>query len=135
MAKGLFPSRSLWLWVGAAVVVIGAPLAFWAYSMTQPHPLDPFAQCLADRGATFYGAFWCPHCGEQKAMFGRAQRLLPYVECSPPTRQGQYPVCEEAGVRVYPTWIFADGTRAEGVLPLNTLSERTGCPLSEGYVQ
>jgi hypothetical protein len=29
-----------------------------------------FAQCLSDKGAVFYGAFWCTHCKSQKQMFG-----------------------------------------------------------------
>ena len=34
-----------------------------------PGKYDGFAQCLKDKGATFYGAFWCPHCKAQKALF------------------------------------------------------------------
>ena len=37
-----------------------------------PGKLDGFAQCLKDKGAIFYGAFWCPHCQNQKKMFGRS---------------------------------------------------------------
>ncbi len=131
MARMRTSAKIAWLLAGG--LVIGAPLLYWGYVMSQPHPLDGFAQCLADRGATFYGAFWCPRCREQKALFGRAQRLLPYVECSPPNRQGQYAVCREAQVRAYPTWVFADGTRREGVLSLQQLSEATGCELPLGY--
>ncbi len=46
-----------------------------------------FATCIKDSGAKFYGAFWCSHCQEQKAMFGKSSKLLPYVECSTPMRQ------------------------------------------------
>ena len=47
-----------------------------------PSNLEPFAQCLKEEGAVFYGAFWCPHCQRTKAMFGSAAASLPYVECS-----------------------------------------------------
>ena len=40
---------------------------------------DGVAQCLTEKGVKFYGAFWCPHCQNQKKMFGRSARLLPYV--------------------------------------------------------
>lgn len=42
------------------------------------------ARQLKVAGAHMYGAFWCGHCQEQKAMFGKqAQADLPYVECFP----------------------------------------------------
>lgn len=90
---------------------------------------DGFAQCIADSGATFYGTFWCPHCQNQKAMFGSSAKLLPYVECSTPDGKSQLPICTEAGIEGYPTWQFADGTRKGGVMELADLSETTGCPL------
>ena len=29
-----------------------------------------------------YGLYWCPHCIEQKEMFGDAFHYVPYVECA-----------------------------------------------------
>ena len=29
-----------------------------------------------------YGLYWCPHCIEQKQMFGEAFHYVPYVECA-----------------------------------------------------
>jgi hypothetical protein len=41
------------------------------------------AKVLRDKGVTFYGAFWCPHCSRQKDLFGaQAFSYLNYVECS-----------------------------------------------------
>lgn len=112
------------------VVLVVVGLAGWGiYASMQPGKLDAFATCLGEKGATFYGAFWCPHCNDQKRMFGRSQKLLPYVECSTPDRQNQTPACIEAGIVGYPTWDFADGERLTGPQPLQTLSERTNCPL------
>ena len=52
-----------------------------------PAPEDPEARALAihlsKTGAKMYGAFWCPHCQQQKAIFGASANRLPYVECSP----------------------------------------------------
>ncbi len=90
-----------------------------------------FAECLKDEGATFYGAFWCPHCQNQKRMFGKkASDALPYVECSTPDGQNQTEVCKEAGVESYPTWTFADGSRESGELSIQKLAEKTSCPIS-----
>jgi hypothetical protein len=30
---------------------------------------DSFAKCVAAKQARMYGAYWCPHCAEQKEMF------------------------------------------------------------------
>lgn len=89
---------------------------------------DTFAQCLSDAGATFYGAYWCPHCQEQKRMFENSS-YLPYVECSTPNGQAQTPVCIEKKITGYPTWELADGTRLDGTQTLDTLAERTNCTL------
>lgn len=94
-----------------------------------PGTYDAFATCLGEKGAKFYGAFWCPHCQNQKRMFGSSVDLLPYVECSAPDAQSQLPICNEKKITGYPTWIFADGSRLSGEIPLETLSAKTGCPL------
>jgi thiol-disulfide isomerase/thioredoxin len=88
---------------------------------------DQFAQCINDSGATFYGAFWCPHCQEQKKLFGTSAKLLPYEECSTPDTKGLLPICKEKEIKGYPTWEFADGSREQGKLTFAKLSEKTGC--------
>jgi hypothetical protein len=96
-----------------------------------PGKLDSFAQCINDSGAKFYGAFWCPHCQNQKDEFGKSAKLLPYVECSTPDGRSQLPICDEAGIKGYPTWRFSDGTELTGEISLEKLSEVTSCPLPE----
>ena len=112
-----------------AVAVIG--LAFLIYKPPASPEMIAFAECLGERGATFYGAFWCPHCQNQKAMFGSADKYLPYIECSTPDGRGQLPICQEANVTGYPTWEFADGSRLSGEIPIRTLAEKTGCAAPE----
>jgi hypothetical protein len=97
----------------------------------KPGKLDTFASCIAESGAKFYGAFWCPHCQNQKALFGRSARLLPYIECSTPDGQSQLPVCRDANVGSYPTWEFADGSRLTGEVPLADLATKTSCELPQ----
>lgn len=87
------------------------------------------ANCLAEKGAKFYGAFWCGHCQNQKEMFGEAEKYLPYVECSTEDGKGQLDVCKEKNIVSYPTWEFSDGSREAGELSLEKLSEKTGCQL------
>lgn len=90
--------------------------------------LDTYAQCLTDAGATFYGAFWCPHCEDQKSLFADSKNL-PYVECSSPDGQEQLEVCTTADITSYPTWRFADGSELKGTQTLADLSSKTNCPL------
>lgn len=74
-------------------------------------PEDPYLRELAIHlhasGAKFYGAYWCPHCQQQKSAFGASARRLPYVECSP-NGQSSAPAtaCISADIKNYPTWIF-----------------------------
>jgi thiol-disulfide isomerase/thioredoxin len=91
---------------------------------------DTFAECLSNAGAKFYGAYWCPHCQAQKKLFENSKKL-PYVECSTPNGQGQVQVCNDLGIKSYPTWIFADGTRGDGEQTFAQLSEKTNCPIPE----
>lgn len=88
--------------------------------------LDGFAQCLAQKGFTMYGAYWCPHCQREKAAFGDSFKYVPYVECTeePGTTQ-----CTDVGIKGYPTWITADGRRFEGEQGIEKLSEASSCPL------
>lgn len=94
-----------------------------------PGEYDEFAQCLEDKGAVFYGAFWCNHCQSQKEMFGSSAKLLPYVECSTTDGSAQTLECTEKNITSYPTWEFADGSRLMGEIPLEQLAEKTSCPL------
>lgn len=96
-----------------------------------PGKYDEFATCLKDKGAIFYGAFWCPHCQAQKKLFGSSAKLLPYVECSTLDGNGQTQICIDKGVNSYPTWDFADGERINGEVSLDKLVEKTSCVLPQ----
>ena len=91
--------------------------------------LDAFAKCIAAKQARMYGAYWCPHCADQKEMFGSSFQYVPYVECGVPGSRDEGPVCKDAGIKHFPTWQFADGERQEGTLPLQSLGTKTGCGL------
>ena len=61
-------------WVIIALVVVGG--FFWYVSANKvpsvdagPSKYDSFAQCLAQKEITMYGAVWCPHCQAQKKEF------------------------------------------------------------------
>jgi len=123
-------TKSIFIWSIVGVAVISGIL-FLVSANSKPGKLDEFAQCLKDRGAVFYGAFWCPHCQNQKAMFGKSQKLLLYVECSTQDGKDQLAVCQEKKITGYPTWEFADGSEESGEVSLEKLAEKTSCPLPQ----
>lgn len=119
--------------ISLVVIILILVAVFSKEKVVGPGKLDNFAQCLKDSGATFYGAFWCPHCNNQKKLFGSSKSLLPYVECSLPNGSGQTQICIDKNISGYPTWEFADGSRPfSGEVSLEDLSAKTGCPLPEG---
>ena len=66
---------------------------------------DAFAKCLTAKGLTMYGAEWCPHCKDQKALFGDSFKYVNYVECPQNTN-----LCLAKGIQGYPTWIVESAT-------------------------
>ncbi len=93
----------------------------------EPHA-RAVAEALAASGAKFYGASWCPHCQDQKKLFGAAARRLPYVECSPNgPRAPQATECVGADIKGYPTWII-NGNRYQRLLSIAQLGRMVGVP-------
>lgn len=115
--------------VGAVIVLAAAVLAFALYKYS--HRYDAFARCLSDKKVVMYGAYWCPHCTEQKEKFSASFKFAPYVECGVPgDLRAEQQVCKDADIKHFPTWQFPPtGERVERVLTLEDLSERTGCSL------
>jgi hypothetical protein len=113
----------------AALIAAAFAGAYYLGLRTRASRIDGFAKCLAAKQAKMYGAFWCSHCAEQKELFGPSFQYVPYVECGIPGSRAEAPQCVQAGVKRFPTWQFADGERREATLPLQALSEKTGCSL------
>jgi uncharacterized membrane protein len=114
----------------AAAVIVALHLHYTGILGQPPEAEDPTARALAVHltsvGAKMYGAYWCPHCIEQKEIFGGAARRLPYIECATgPQGSPQAEPCRAASIRLYPTWIIG-GVRFEEVLSQARLAEITG---------
>ncbi len=97
----------------------------WQVSVWDNTDYKAFAKALKQAGTRFFGAFWCPHCATQKALFKDGVKKLPYVECSKPNRT-QRAVCNKESIASYPTWEFPDGSRLTGPQSVQTLSQRSG---------
>lgn len=122
------PRSKKWLlYVGLLILFAGAFLGGRYY---KDHKYDAFAHCLATKDAKMYGLYWCPHCAEQKEMFGAAFHNVQYVECAIKDKPGELaPACKLAGVKLFPSWQFSGEQPKEGVLSLGALSDKTGCSL------
>lgn len=112
------------------IVIIGGLVTLLTVQAQKPGKYDNLAQCINNSGAKFYGAFWCPHCQATKALFGKSAKLLPYIECSTPDGKSQLPICTEKDIKGYPTWIFSDGSQLSGEQSLQTLADKTACPIN-----
>ena len=115
---------------GVTAAVIAALLLHVQASGGTRTAADPYllelAQHLEQRGIRFYGAAWCPHCQEQKALFGAAADAVPYVECAPHgPKAPRATACELGEINRYPTWII-DGRKIERVLPIEQLAGLSG---------
>ena len=93
------------------------------------HKYDAFAKCLATKQVKMYGLYWCPHCIEQKEMFGDAFHYVPYQECAIKGSSEIVPACKVAGIKLFPSWQFGMDPPKEGVLSMDALSDKTGCSL------
>src|SRR5215831_1756963 len=115
--------------VVVVVIVVLFMLAFAGGRYYRNHKYDSFAKCLSSKQAKMYGLYWCPHCADQKRMFGSSFQYVPYVECAvgPPGSGQLAPACQAAGVKLFPSWQFGATPPKEGVLSLEDLSVKTGC--------
>jgi len=71
-------------------------------SCTSSGGYSNLTSCLAEKKVVMFGASWCPHCADQKKLFGRSAKDMPYFECS--KGGGQVQECTDRGIMSYPTW-------------------------------
>ncbi|KAF0655119.1 hypothetical protein L107_00080 [Cyanobium sp. Copco_Reservoir_LC18] len=104
------------------VLAVGLIGLGWATSLNRPEsatgpgmPIPvtsastPATIALADHltatGAVMYSAYWCPHCHDQKQLFGKeATARLKIVECAPDGRNSQAALCASKNIQGFPTW-------------------------------
>jgi uncharacterized membrane protein len=117
----------------AAVVIVVLHANYVAPQAEPTGPEDPMIRALAEHlteeGALFYGASWCPHCQEQKRLFGASVDRLPYIECSlGGPNAPQSAACRTAGVQTYPTWVINGRAIVGQVMSLAQLADASGFP-------
>jgi large repetitive protein len=92
--------------------------------------LVAFAKAIAATETTFFGAAWCRFCADQKRLFEDGGDYLPYVEVTNPDRTPNQ-IAIDNNITTYPTWVFPDGSRLEGLQSLQTISQRSGVPIPQ----
>ncbi|MBD0335739.1 MAG: hypothetical protein ICV62_09635, partial [Cyanobacteria bacterium Co-bin13] len=81
-----------------------------------------------------YGAWWCPHCYDQKALFGaEAAAQIPYVECASDGKNAQTQLCRShSEITGFPTWEI-NGEFYAGTQTLEKLAELSGYTGSKAF--
>ncbi len=114
-----------------AILIVGAlHLHYSGIFDASAGPEDPQLQALAihleKTGVKFYGAYWCPRCQEQKAVFAASAKRLPYVECSSGGRGSALTApCVKNEIKSYPTWIIGE-KRLTGLMKPRELANASG---------
>jgi len=122
-------------WLGrtapvAAALIVVLHLNYTGVLGEPPAVEDPSARAvaihLATIGAKMYGAYWCPHCQDQKRLFGASASRLPYIECSSGgPGSPQTAACRDAQIKTYPTWVI-NGIKTEEVMTVQQLATASG---------
>ncbi|WP_320666570.1 vitamin K epoxide reductase family protein [Prochlorococcus sp. MIT 1307] len=91
------------------------------------------AKHLKASGIVQYSAYWCPHCHEQKEMFGKeAVSELKIVECAEDGKNSQRSLCEAKGITGYPSWEI-NGKLYSGIQQLQDLADLSGYPGTRNF--
>jgi hypothetical protein len=102
------------------------PPTGWEVKTTSGSAELALAEYLDKIGAKMYGAWWCPHCFDQKQLFGHdAAKRLPYTECADQGNNPHPEACEAAKVQSFPTWVIK-GKTYTGTQELKELAQYSG---------
>lgn len=98
----------------------------WQITTTSGESEIALARHLKQIGAKEYIAWWCPHCHEQKQLFGKeAYSYINHIECDPQSKNGQPDLCKAAKIQSFPTWEI-NGKQYSGVQSLKSLAQISG---------
>lgn len=106
----------------------------WPIKSTSGEPEIELARHLTKIGAKEYIAWWCPHCHEQKELFGKeAYPEIKHIDCDPQGKDDPQPdLCQTAGIQGFPTWEI-NGKLYPNVQPLDKLAQISGYKGSRNF--
>ncbi|MDJ0734817.1 MAG: vitamin K epoxide reductase family protein [Nostocaceae cyanobacterium] len=105
----------------------------WEVTTTSGEAEIELARHLSQIGAKKYAAWWCPHCHEQKQLFGKtAYKELNIIECDQNGKNARPDLCKAAGIQGYPTWEI-NGKLYPNVQRLDRLAQLSGYKGSKDF--
>eukprot|EP00039_Didymoeca_costata_P009600 m.127268 g.127268 ORF g.127268 m.127268 type:complete len:128 (-) comp14542_c0_seq1:2033-2416(-) len=117
--------------LAAGALMLGGAQLYTAQNKVPEDPREKLAKCLSRRGFTLYGTSWCGWCQKQLDMFGDAQKLVPYRDCTGPDGKGWDPECRRLGIQVVPSWTTGDGRVLAGTQSLHDLAYLSKCAVED----
>ncbi len=98
----------------------------WAITTSSGPAEIALARYLKQIDAKEYIAWWCPHCHEQKELFGKeAYSEINHIECAEGGKNAHPDLCQAANVQSFPTWQIK-GKTYQGVQSLEELAQNSG---------
>jgi uncharacterized membrane protein/glutaredoxin len=106
----------------------------WEIQSTSGAAEVELAKHLTQKGVKMYSAYWCPHCYEQKQLFGKqAWEQVTNIECAADAKKNPQPeLCAKAGVKGFPTWEI-NGKLDAGIKKLAKLAKLTDYKGTTGF--
>lgn len=98
----------------------------WQITTTSGESEIALARHLKEIGAKEYIAWWCPHCHEQKQLFGKeAYSYINHIECDPRGKDPRPDLCRAAKIQGFPSWEI-NGKIYPNVQSLKNLAKISG---------
>jgi uncharacterized membrane protein len=98
----------------------------WEITSTSSESEIELAKHLTKIGAKEYVAWWCPHCHEQKQLFGKeAYKEINKIDCDPQGKDANPDLCKAAKIPGFPTWEIK-GKQYPNVQSLQKLADISG---------
>lgn len=98
----------------------------WSVKTTSGEAEIALAKHLTEIDAKVYVAYTCPHCHEQKELFGKpGLDFLNTIECHPEGKNAQPQLCQQANITGVPTWGINE-QMYPGVRSLEELADLSG---------
>ena len=91
--------KNPWTYFVIVLILFAAFYGYKSIAGKSQGQYDEFAKYLTEQGVKMYGTEWCPHCKNQKKLFGSSFQYIDYIDCDKNRNE-----CSIAGITGYPTW-------------------------------
>lgn len=126
---------TVWIHANANNPIAANQVGDYAITTSSSAAEIALAQHLKQTKAKMYGAFTCPHCQNQKQLFGKeAASQLNYIECHPEGKNARLDLCQAARIQGFPTWEIK-GRFYQGERSLEQLVELSGFRKAHNFQQ